>query len=107
MISPLGPNLSAILAQLNAAQPATASTTGTADSGTSGFADVFKAAVHQVDSLQGSADQQASNVLQGQGNADVGNVMASVEKADIAFQLMMQVRNKIVSAYQDIEKMQF
>ena len=29
------------------------------------------------------------------------------EKADVAFQLMMQVRNKIVSAYQDIEKMQF
>ena len=34
-------------------------------------------------------------------------VMIAVEKADVAFQLMMQVRNKIVSAYQDIEKMQF
>ena len=33
--------------------------------------------------------------------------MVSVEKADVAFQLMMQVRNKVVSAYQEIEKMQF
>jgi len=33
--------------------------------------------------------------------------MVAVEKADVSFQLMMQVRNKIVGAYQDIEKMQF
>jgi flagellar hook-basal body complex protein FliE len=33
--------------------------------------------------------------------------MIAVEKADVSFQLMMQVRNKIVGAYQDIEKMQF
>jgi flagellar hook-basal body complex protein FliE len=41
------------------------------------------------------------------GGADINNVMVAVEKADVSFQLMMQVRNKIVSAYQDIEKMQF
>jgi flagellar hook-basal body complex protein FliE len=35
------------------------------------------------------------------------SVMIAVEKADVSFQLMMQVRNKIVNAYQDIEKMQF
>ena len=39
--------------------------------------------------------------------ADLNQVMIAVEKADVSFQLMMQVRNKIVSAYQDIEKMQF
>lgn len=71
-----------------------------------GFGDVLKNAISQVNTLQGSADQQVSGLLQG-GNADMGQVMISVEKADVAFQLMMQVRNKIVSAYQDIEKMQF
>ena len=40
-------------------------------------------------------------------NADIGGAMVSVEKADVAFQLMMQVRNKVVSAYQEMEKMQF
>jgi flagellar hook-basal body complex protein FliE len=39
--------------------------------------------------------------------SDVQNVMIAVEKADIAFQLMMQVRNKIVSAYQEVSRMQF
>ena len=46
------------------------------------------------------------NLIQG-GGGDMNDVMIAVEKADVSFQLMMQVRNKIVSAYQDIEKMQF
>ena len=70
------------------------------------FGDVFKNALNQVSSLEGSAQQQVGTLLQG-GNADMSKVMISVEKADVAFQLMMQMRNKIVSAYQDIEKMQF
>ena len=63
-------------------------------------------AVHSVDQLHNDAASQVSNLLQG-GGADLNNVMIAVEKADVSFQLMMQVRNKIVSAYQDIEKMQF
>lgn len=76
-----------------------------ADAG-EGFGDVLKAALHQVNQLSDSAEQQVGSLLQG-GNADMSSVMIAVEKADVAFQLMMQVRNKIVSAYQDIEKMQF
>jgi flagellar hook-basal body complex protein FliE len=76
------------------------------DSASGGFSDVLKNAVNQVSNLQGSAEQQVTTLMQG-GNADMSKVMISVEKADVAFQLMMQVRNKIVSAYQDIEKMQF
>ncbi len=71
-----------------------------------GFGDVLKNAISQVSTLQTGADNQVNTLLQG-GNADMSQVMISVEKADVAFQLMMQVRNKIVSAYQDIEKMQF
>ncbi len=71
------------------------------------FSDLFKAAVGNVDKLQANADSKIGNLVSGSANADVGNVMVSVEKADIAFQLMMQVRNKVVSAYQDVEKMQF
>ncbi len=72
----------------------------------SGFGDVLKNALNQVTDLQGSADSQINALISG-GSADMSRVMISVEKADVAFQLMMQVRNKIVSAYQDIEKMQF
>ena len=70
------------------------------------FGDVLKGAINQVSNLQGTADAQVSTLLQG-GNADMSKVMVSMEKADVSFQLMMQVRNKIVTAYQDIEKMQF
>jgi flagellar hook-basal body complex protein FliE len=83
--------------------------TGAASSQTpaTSFTDIFQSAVGDVDTLQNSADQQVTNLLHGTGNADVGGAMVSVEKADVAFQLMMQVRNKVVSAYQEMEKMQF
>ncbi len=45
-------------------------------------------------------------LLEGNG-MDVHSAMIAVEKADLSFQLMMQVRNKIVSAYQEISRMQF
>lgn len=70
------------------------------------FASVLSNAVHSVDQLNDSAASQVSNLVQG-GGGDINNVMIAVEKADVSFQLMMQVRNKIVNAYQDIEKMQF
>ncbi len=70
------------------------------------FGDVLKNAVQSVNQVNQSADVQVNSLLQG-GSGDVNNVMVAVEKADVSFQLMMQVRNKIVSAYQDIEKMQF
>jgi flagellar hook-basal body complex protein FliE len=75
-------------------------------SGEDSFSSVLSNAVHTVDQLHTSAASQVSNLLRG-GGGDVNDVMVAVEKADVAFQLMMQVRNKIVNAYQDIEKMQF
>jgi len=71
-----------------------------------GFGDVLRSAIDQVEDLHTNANQQVSALMQG-GRSDVHNVMIAVEKADVAFQLMMQVRNKIVNAYQEIEKMQF
>ena len=77
---------------------------GGADGGS--FSDVLKNAVDTVNTLHDNAASQVSNLIQG-GGTDMNDVMVAVEKADVSFQLMMQVRNKIVNAYQDIEKMQF
>jgi flagellar hook-basal body complex protein FliE len=77
-----------------------------ANQGGASFSDVLKDAVNTVNSLHDNAATQATNLMQN-GSGDVNQVMIAVEKADVSFQLMMQVRNKIVSAYQDIEKMQF
>jgi flagellar hook-basal body complex protein FliE len=76
------------------------------DAGGGNFSDVLKSAVSTVDQLHDNAASQVANLVQG-GGGDINSVMIAVEKADVSFQLMMQVRNKIVSAYQDIEKMQF
>ena len=86
--------------------PSTSSIGAGNDAGGPGFGDILKSAVNTVDSLHDNAAAQVQNMMQ-TGNADVNDVMIAVEKADVSFQLMMQVRNKIVSAYQDIEKMQF
>jgi len=71
-----------------------------------GFSGALSNALQQMNQLNGNSEQQIGSLLKG-GNTDMSTVMIAVEKADVAFQLMMQVRNKIVSAYQDIEKMQF
>ncbi len=77
-----------------------------ANEGEGNFGSVLKNAINQVEELHGSAEQQVTDLLKGD-RSDVHNVMIAVEKADIAFQLMMQVRNKIVSAYQEVSRMQF
>ncbi len=71
-----------------------------------GFTGVLKQAINQVSGLQSDAAAQVGNVLSG-GSADLGQTTVAVEKADVAFQLMLQVRNKVVAAYQDLEKAQF
>lgn len=90
----------------NVAIPESASLNIGGSDGGASFTDVLKSAVDSVNSSNDSAAAQVKNVLQG-GGGDLNSVMVAVEKADVSFQLMMQVRNKIVSAYQDIEKMQF
>lgn len=104
MLSSITSTLPSLASELTGSSSPLGSNTVT---GQSSFSDVFKSAIQDVDSLQDSADLQVGNLLSGNPNADVSHVMVSVEKADVAFQLMMQVRNKVVSAYQDIEKMQF
>lgn len=74
--------------------------------GDGGFFSSLTNAIEQVEQVHTNAQQQISDLLQGN-RQDVHNVMIAVEKADVAFQLMMQVRNKIVNAYQEIERLQF
>lgn len=78
-----------------------------ADAGESGgFGATLKNALQKVDQLQQDSDASSAQLVQGD-RQDIHNVMIAVEKADIAFELMMQVRNKIVNAYQEVSKLQF
>lgn len=100
--------MSSAIAGLGAATGLIGNIPSVGQSGTSegGFSGLLSNAMHQVNELNAGADQQVGNLIQGK-NTDMSSVMVAVEKADVTFQLMMQVRNKIVNAYQDLEKMQF
>jgi flagellar hook-basal body complex protein FliE len=71
-----------------------------------GFADTLRGAMEETGELSAQAETKVASVLAGNGT-DVHSALIAVEKADLSFQLMMQVRNKIVSAYQEISRMQF
>ena len=71
-----------------------------------GFMETLRGAMDQTKGLQGAADAKVAGLLDGSG-MDVHSAMIAVEQADLSFQLMMQVRNKIVAAYQEISRMQF
>ncbi len=70
------------------------------------FLDTLQHSIDQAEGAQGDATSQVTQLLNGKG-ADLHSAMIAVEKADLSFQLMMQVRNKIVQAYQQISGMQF
>lgn len=72
----------------------------------SGFLKTLQTAMDQVQDAKGDAQSKVAELLNGNG-MDVHSAMIAVEKADLSFQLMMQVRNKIVAAYQEISRLQF
>jgi len=65
------------------------------------FASQLEAAFNHIEQLHTDADQQIARLLSGQGE-DIHKVLIAVEKANLSFQLMMQVRNKIIQAYRDV-----
>jgi flagellar hook-basal body complex protein FliE len=70
------------------------------------FMDTLRTAINQVGELQSQADGRVAQLLTGNGQ-DVHSAMIAVEKANLAFQMMVQVRNKIVQAYTQISGMPF
>lgn len=70
------------------------------------FAQTLKAAIDQVNQSQQGANAMAENFAAGDPNANLHEVMMELQKASVSFQEMIQVRNKLVSAYQDVMNMQ-
>jgi flagellar hook-basal body complex protein FliE len=69
------------------------------------FSTILGNAIEETNELQTQAGQEVQKVMTGEIN-DIHSAMIAVQKADVSFQMMMQVRNKLVSAYQEIMKMQ-
>ena len=69
------------------------------------FADVLDNALKDVSAAQSEARQMAQNFSAGDPNVNLQEVMVDLQKASVSFQQMVQVRNRLVTAYQDIMNM--
>lgn len=69
------------------------------------FASMLKSSIDQVNGAQQASAEMAKNFELGSSEASLQEVMISLQKANVSFQAMVQVRNKLVSAYQDIMNM--
>jgi len=75
-----------------------------AEARTNGFGDLLKSAVDSVNQLQTDAGAQTNAFVRGE-SSDLVSVMIATQKSSVAFQALTQVRNRVVSAYQDIMNM--
>jgi flagellar hook-basal body complex protein FliE len=100
-------NLEQMLTELRSASavaqgksPAAALASGGAD-----FGQALKAAIDQVNAAQQQAQQMTQEFASGESNVNLQDVMINLQKASLSFQQMVQVRNKLVTAYQDVMNM--
>jgi flagellar hook-basal body complex protein FliE len=87
------------LAQLKPAQSASGA-------GAAPFSELLTGAIGDVDVLQDQARVAVEGLMTGSG-VDVHQAMIDTQKADMAFELALSVRNKAVQAYQQVMQMQF
>jgi flagellar hook-basal body complex protein FliE len=77
----------------------------TAGIGGADFSQALKSAIDQVNQAQQQAQQIAEDFAVGKNNVNLQDVMIDLQKANLSFQQMVQVRNKLVTAYNDIMNM--
>ena len=76
-----------------------------APSGGEAFQSVLQAAVSSVESFSRNAQSSINSFLNGEGE-ELHQVALKTQEADLSFDLFLQVRNKIISAYQEVMRMQ-
>jgi flagellar hook-basal body complex protein FliE len=67
------------------------------------FKDYLLQSIQEVNSMQQAADQAVEKLFTG-GEVNPAEVLTAVQKADIAFRMMLQVRNKLVAAYEEVQQ---
>ncbi|MBW2221595.1 MAG: flagellar hook-basal body complex protein FliE [Deltaproteobacteria bacterium] len=69
------------------------------------FGKLLKNSMEEVNQLQNEADRSIEQLVAGE-SKNLHETMIAMEKANISFRLMLEVRNKIIEAYQDVMRMQ-
>jgi flagellar hook-basal body complex protein FliE len=101
-------NPDTLLTQMRAmaAQAQGKSTETNSAAGQSDFSDLLKQSVEKVNETQMDSKKLQDAFQAGDPNVQVSEVMIAMQKSNVSFQAMLQVRNKLVSAYQEIMNMQ-
>ncbi len=95
---------SQLLQQVRAPDAGAAATPATSEAPAGGFTAALKSALDGVNSVQGKADALSEGYDKGE-VTDIAKVMMARQEAGVAFEATLQVRNKLLSAYQDIMRM--
>lgn len=91
----------AMAAQAQSKPTQTGSAEGAAD-----FQSLLKQSINNVNDAQMESKKLGDAFQSGDPNVQVSEVMVAMQKSSVSFQAMLQVRNKLVSAYQDVMNMQ-
>ena len=98
---PLPPGVGALSSSLSSGTTSGSAAAGSTG-GTASFKDVLLDSIGQVNSMQQDANK-AMEVFSTGGDVSPAEVLTAVQKADLAFRMMMQIRNKLVAAYQEVQ----
>ena len=74
-------------------------------SGLDAFANLLVDQVRNVNTMQTDANDMVHSLLTG-GDVNEAEVLTSVQKADLAFRMLLQVRNKLIEAYREVQQIQ-
>jgi flagellar hook-basal body complex protein FliE len=94
------PDLKKLSPGLDLSAPSAASSSGTAS-----FSNVLGGLVQEVSDKQAAASDAVSGLLGGK-NVSLHQTMISMEEASVSFQLMVEVRNRLLDSYQELMRMQ-
>jgi flagellar hook-basal body complex protein FliE len=83
----------------------TSSLAPTQSTGSTNFRDILSGAIDEVETSRNDAKQSVDRFLSGEGD-DLHSTILAGQRADLEFQMFLQVRNKVVSAYQEVMRMQ-
>src|SRR2546427_11592106 len=103
-------SMDALLAKLQAAREVASRLPATPQAPASGkqveFGALLKSNLERVDQMQSTAAQLAEQFQLGDPKVSLEDTMVALQKANVSFQAMVQIRNKVVAAYHDIMNLQ-
>jgi flagellar hook-basal body complex protein FliE len=104
-IQEMAAQIKAMAAQASPAKPAGGADNGSFASSKVDFGDVLKATLEKVNTAQNNANDLSQRFALGDNSVSISDVMITEQKANIAMQATLQVRNRLLSAYNSIISM--